>query len=57
MISDMNSPNIVFYPGSDKVLAIGRLPGSEGDEDELACRFRKADAVDYWKSEPGASSG
>lgn len=53
VLSEMNAPDVVVYPDSRKVLAISRPPGSPGDEDELAYRFRIDDAVGYWEGEPG----
>ena len=54
MVSEMNAPDVIFYPDSKKVLAISRPPGSEGDEEELAYWFRVEDAVDYWEGEPAS---
>lgn len=51
--SEMNAPDVVVFPDSEKVLAISRAPGSPGDEEELAYWFRISDAVDYWDGEPG----
>jgi uncharacterized cupin superfamily protein len=51
--SEMNAPDVVVYPDSEKVLAISRAPGSLGDEGELAHWFRIDDAVGYWEDEPG----
>lgn len=55
--SEMNAPDVVVYPDSEKVLAISRAPGSLGDEDELAYWFRTDDAVGYWEGEPGPVEG
>lgn len=51
--SEMNAPDVVIYPDSQKVLAISRAPGSTQDEDEFAHWFRIEDAVGYWEGEPG----
>jgi uncharacterized cupin superfamily protein len=53
MISEMNAPDVMVYPDSDKVGVISRPPGSRGDEDDLAAWFRLSDQVDYWEGEPG----
>jgi uncharacterized cupin superfamily protein len=45
MLSEMNAPDVVFYPDSKKVLAISRPPGSEGDEEDLAYSFRVEDCL------------
>jgi uncharacterized cupin superfamily protein len=51
MLSEMNAPEAVVYPDSDKVGVLSRPPGSAGDEDELAAWFRLGDQVDYWEGE------
>jgi uncharacterized cupin superfamily protein len=51
MLSEMNAPDVIVYPDSEKVGVIGRPPGSPGDEDELAAWFRFRDQVDYWEGE------
>jgi uncharacterized cupin superfamily protein len=53
MLSEMNAPDAIVYPDSNKVGVISRPPGSRGDEDELAAWFRLSDQVDYWEGEPG----
>ncbi len=53
MFSEMNAPDVMVYPDSEKVGVISRPPGSRGDEDELAAWFRLRDQVDYWEGEPG----
>jgi uncharacterized cupin superfamily protein len=52
MLSEMNAPDVMVYPDSEKVGVISRPPGSCGDEDELAVWFRLGDQVDYWEGEP-----
>jgi uncharacterized cupin superfamily protein len=54
VVGEMNAPEVVVYPDSDKVMAMSRAPGSRGDEDELAVWFRLADQVDYWEGEDQA---
>jgi uncharacterized cupin superfamily protein len=52
MLSEMNAPDVMMYPDSEKVGIISRPPGSRGDEDEMAAWFRQSDQVDYWDGEP-----
>jgi uncharacterized cupin superfamily protein len=56
MVSEMNAPDAIVYPDSEKVGVLSRPPGSAGDENELAAWFRLGDEVDYWEGEapPGA---
>jgi uncharacterized cupin superfamily protein len=51
ILSEMNAPEVVVYPDSDKVGMLSRPPGSAGDEDKLAAWFRLGDQVDYWEGE------
>jgi uncharacterized cupin superfamily protein len=51
MLSEMNAPDVMVYPDSNKVGVISRPPGSPDDEDELAAWFRLDDQVDYWEGE------
>jgi uncharacterized cupin superfamily protein len=51
MLSEMNAPELMTYPDSNKAGVLSRPPGSLGDEDELAAWFRLDDAVDYWQGE------
>jgi uncharacterized cupin superfamily protein len=51
MLSEMNAPEAIVYPDSDKVGVLSRPPGALGDEDELAAWFRLTDEVDYWEGE------
>ena len=59
MLSEMNAPEAVVYPDSDKVGVLSRPPGSAGDEEELAAWFRLGDQVHYWEGEapPGEPEG
>jgi uncharacterized cupin superfamily protein len=51
IVSEMNAPEAVVYPDSEKVGVLSRPPGSVGDENELAAWFRLRDQVDYWDGE------
>jgi uncharacterized cupin superfamily protein len=51
MVSEMNSPELVFYPDSDKLSAMTKPPGRPRREHEVVERFRRKDAVDYWLDE------
>jgi uncharacterized cupin superfamily protein len=51
MVSEMNSPEVVFYPDSDKLSAMTKPPGRPRREHEVVERFRRKDAVDYWLDE------
>jgi uncharacterized cupin superfamily protein len=57
ILSEMNAPEAVVYPDSDKVGVLSRPPGSPGDEDELAAWFRLSDRVDYWDGEEPPAEG
>jgi uncharacterized cupin superfamily protein len=57
MLSEMNAPEAIVYPDSDKVGVLSRPPGSAGDEDKLAAWFRLDDQVDYWEGEGQPESG
>ena len=51
MVSEMNSPEIVFYPDSEKLGAMTKPPGRPIREHEVVERFRRGDVVDYWEGE------
>jgi uncharacterized cupin superfamily protein len=51
MMSEMNAPELVVYPDSNKAGVRSRAPGSLRTEDEILARFRFDDAVDYWEGE------
>jgi uncharacterized cupin superfamily protein len=51
MVSEMNSPEVVFYPDSDKVSAMTKPPGRPRREHDLVERFKREDAADYWEGE------
>jgi uncharacterized cupin superfamily protein len=52
MVSEMNAPELVVYPDSNKAGVRSRAPGSARTSDEILARFRFEDAVDYWEGEP-----
>jgi uncharacterized cupin superfamily protein len=51
MISEMNGPDVVIYPDSDKVGVRSPAPGSAPVEGEIRARFKRDSAVDYWLDE------
>jgi uncharacterized cupin superfamily protein len=51
LISEMNAPEVSFYPDSNKILAGTRPPGGEEGDDDIFEAFDLADAADYWKGE------
>jgi hypothetical protein len=51
MLSEMNAPELVVYPDSNKAGVLSRAPGGRRREDEILARFRFEDAVDYWEGE------
>jgi uncharacterized cupin superfamily protein len=51
LVSEMNSPEVVIYPDSDKVGVRSPAPGSEPVEGELRTRFKRDSAVGYWLDE------
>jgi uncharacterized cupin superfamily protein len=51
MVSEMNAPELVVYPDSNKAGVLSRAPGGRRREDEILARFRFEDAVDYWEGE------
>jgi uncharacterized cupin superfamily protein len=51
MVSEMNSPEVVFYPDSDKVSAMTKPPGRPRREHDVVERFKREDATDYWERE------
>ena len=55
LFSEMNAPEIVAYPDSQKVFARDTPPG--GPPVEIGGSFFTADAVDYFEGEPGDSPG
>jgi uncharacterized cupin superfamily protein len=51
MLSEMNAPELVVYPDSNKAGVRSQAPGSPRTDDEILSRFRFEDAVDYWEGE------
>jgi uncharacterized cupin superfamily protein len=51
MVSEMNAPELVVYPDSNKTGVRSQAPGSPRTDDEILLRFRFDDAVDYWEGE------
>ncbi len=51
MLSEMNAPELVVYPDSNKAGIRSQAPGSPRTDDEILSRFRFEDAVDYWEGE------
>jgi uncharacterized cupin superfamily protein len=51
LISEMNAPELSFYPDSNKILAGTRPPGGEEGDDDIFEAFDLADAADYWQGE------
>ncbi len=51
IVSEMNAPELSFYPDSDKILAGTRPPGGEERDEDIFEAFDLADAADYWKGE------
>jgi uncharacterized cupin superfamily protein len=50
IVSEMNAPEVAFYPDSGKVGVFERAPGAPHDTD-LEAFFRLDDQVDYWDGE------
>jgi hypothetical protein len=50
IVSEMNAPDVVVRPESEKISAFGRPPGAPG-EGFHDVYFRR-DAVDLWAGEP-----
>jgi uncharacterized cupin superfamily protein len=51
VVSEMNAPEVSFYPDSGKVLAGTRPPGGAHGDDDIFEAFRLADMTDYWDGE------
>jgi uncharacterized cupin superfamily protein len=50
-VSEMNAPELSFYPDSNKILAGTRPPGGEEGDDDIFNAFDLADVADYWEGE------
>jgi uncharacterized cupin superfamily protein len=51
MVSEMNAPELVVYPDSDKAGVRSQAPGTPRTDDDILLRFKFEDAVDYWEGE------
>ncbi|MFC6786967.1 cupin domain-containing protein [Halobaculum halobium] len=52
-MSTMRDPDVLVYPDSDKVGAMGGAPPGGTGERDVDAYFRRDDAVDYWDGEDG----
>jgi uncharacterized cupin superfamily protein len=59
MLSEMNAPEVNFYPDTGKIGALTRAPGSRitDEHQELSEFFMPGDAIDYWQDEPPPDLG
>lgn len=58
IVSEMNAPEVSFYPDSGKVLAGTRPPGGAETDEDIFATFRLDQASDYWEGEdPPAPEG
>jgi hypothetical protein len=57
MLSEMNAPEVVVYPETEKVAARTSAPGAVQSERDLNAVFRRADEVDYWRDERPPTRG
>jgi uncharacterized cupin superfamily protein len=51
MVSEMNAPELVVYPDSNKAGLMTNAPGSPLGEDDLKAWLSLDEAVDYWHGE------
>ncbi|HEY3192522.1 MAG TPA: cupin domain-containing protein [Solirubrobacterales bacterium] len=51
MLSELNGPEVVVYPDSDKAGVLSRPPGSPPEEGGVDAVFKLGDDVDYWLDE------
>lgn len=51
VVSEMNAPEMSFYPDTNKIGSFTRPPGSPDDPDAIFGFFRREDATDYWDGE------
>jgi uncharacterized cupin superfamily protein len=51
VVSEMNAPELSFYPDTGRIGALERAPGSPSDPDKFTGFFLIEDAGDYWKGE------
>ena len=57
IVSEMNAPEMTFYPDTGKVGAVDRPPGSPDDPDEHVYFFQPSDELDYWEGESPPDAG
>jgi uncharacterized cupin superfamily protein len=57
MLSEMNAPEVVAYPDTEKISARTRPPGAVASESDVNVVFRLADRVDYWQDEQPPGDG
>jgi uncharacterized cupin superfamily protein len=51
VVSEMNAPDVVAQPDSQKLLVATRPPGGVSREHDVFGTFRRSDEVDYWEGE------
>jgi uncharacterized cupin superfamily protein len=51
VVSEMNAPEVSFYPDSGKVLAGTRPPGGTETDEDIFATFHLDQASDYWEGE------
>ena len=51
LLGELNGPDVILYPDSEKVGAMSRPPGSVAQEGEVNVVFRLGDGVDYFLDE------
>ena len=51
IVSEMNAPEVNFYPDSGKVLAGTRAPGGDEGPEDIFTTFRLEQGVEYWEGE------
>jgi uncharacterized cupin superfamily protein len=58
VVGEMNAPDMVAQPDSEKLLMATRPPGGVSGPDDVFGAWRRSDEVDYWEGEepPGDDS-
>jgi uncharacterized cupin superfamily protein len=51
MMSELNGPEVIVYPDSNKTGVLSRPPGAPPSEGEVDSVFQLGDEVDYWEGE------
>ena len=51
LLGELNGPDVIAYPDSNKGAALSRPPGGPPSEDDIDVVFRFADEVDYFLDE------